>query len=85
MSLWTRLRNTFRNEGLQREIDEAIAQGRDPDEARRAFGSSLRYRESSREARLITWLDSSVPTPFSVYASSGKAKSRPPPQFRKVG
>ena len=66
MSLWTRLRNTFRNEGLQREIDEeleshiaeAIAQGRDPDEARRAFGSSLRYRESSREARLITWLDS---------------------------
>jgi len=35
MSLWTRLRNTFRNEGLQREIDEAIAQGRDPDEARR--------------------------------------------------
>jgi putative ABC transport system permease protein len=45
MSLWTRLRNTFRNEGLQREIDEeleshiaeAIAQGRDPDEARRAF------------------------------------------------
>ena len=58
MSLWTRLRNTFRNEGLQREIDEAIAQGRDPDEARRAFGSSLRYRESSREARLITWVDS---------------------------
>ena len=43
MSLWTRLRNTHRNELLQREIDEeleshiaeAIAQGRDPDEARR--------------------------------------------------
>src|SRR6516162_10834105 len=66
MSLWTRLRNTFRNEGLQREIDEeleshiaeAIAQGRDPDEARRAFGSPLRHREASRDARLITWLDS---------------------------
>ena len=66
MSLWTRLRNTLRNERLQREIDEeleshiaeAIAQGRDPDEARRAFGSPLRHRESSRDARLITWLDS---------------------------
>ena len=66
MSLWTRLRNTFRNERLQREIDEeleshiaeAIAQGRDPDEARRAFGSLLRHRESSRDARLITWVDS---------------------------
>jgi len=66
MSLWTRLRNTLRNEELQREIDEelqchldeAVAQGRDPGEARRAFGSPLRHREASRDARLITWLDS---------------------------
>jgi hypothetical protein len=61
MSLWMRLRNTFRTDRLQREIDdeleshiaEAVAQGRDPNEARRAFGSPLRHREASRDARLI--------------------------------
>ena len=66
MSLWMRLRNTFRTDRLQREIDdeleshiaEAVVQGRDPNEVRRAFGSSLRHREASRDARLITWLDS---------------------------
>ena len=66
MSLWMRLRNTFRTDRLQREIDdeleshiaEAVAQGRDPNEARRAFGSPLRHREASRDARLIAWLDS---------------------------
>src|SRR5260370_33555495 len=66
MSLWMRLRNTFRTDRLQREIDdeleshiaEAVAQGRDPNEVRRAFGSSLRHREASRDARLIAWLDS---------------------------
>ncbi|HEX2666730.1 MAG TPA: ABC transporter permease [Candidatus Acidoferrum sp.] len=65
MSLWTRLRNTLHNERLHREIDEeleshvaeAIAAGRNPDEARRACGSPLRHREASRDARLITWLD----------------------------
>ena len=52
--------------GLSREIDEeleshiaeAIEQGRDPAEARRAFGSVLRNREESRDVRLIAWLDS---------------------------
>lgn len=47
MSVWERLRNTLRNERLQNEIDEefkshldeALAHGRDPEEARRAFGS----------------------------------------------
>jgi predicted permease len=66
MSLWTRLRNTLCNERLQREIDEeleshiaeAVAHGRDPGEVRRSFGSPLRHREASRDARLITWLDS---------------------------
>ena len=65
MSLWTRLRNTLRNERLQQEIDEeleshiveAVSQGRDPNEARRTFGSTFRHREASRDARLITWLD----------------------------
>jgi putative ABC transport system permease protein len=66
MSLWARLRNTLCNHRLQREIDEeldshiaeGVAQGRDPQEVRRSFGSPLRHKEASRDARLITWLDS---------------------------
>jgi predicted permease len=66
MSLWSRVANVFRGDGLSREIDEelqshlaeAIAEGRDPAEARRAFGSALRKREESRDIRLIGWLDS---------------------------
>src|SRR5277367_1123182 len=66
MSLWSRMTNVFRGDGLNREIDEeleahlteATAQGRDPIEARRAFGSTLRHRERSRDVRLFTWLES---------------------------
>ena len=66
MSLWSRIANVFRGDGLSREIDEelqahiaeAIEQGRDAAEARRAFGSVLRTREESRDVRLIAWLDS---------------------------
>jgi putative ABC transport system permease protein len=66
MSFWSRMANVARGDGLSREIDEeaqahiaeAIAQGRDPAEAHRAFGSALRYGEESREVRLFTWLDS---------------------------
>ena len=66
MSWWSRIANVFRGDRLSREIDEelqshleeAIAQGRDPAEARRAFGSALRLREESRDVRLIAWLDS---------------------------
>jgi hypothetical protein len=66
MSLWSRLTNLFRQDRLRREIDEelgshieeAIEQGRDPVEARRAFGSALRHREASRDVRLIAWLES---------------------------
>ena len=66
MSLWSRVANVFRGDGLNREIDEeleshireAIEQGRDPAEARRAFGSALRQREESRDIRLVAWLDS---------------------------
>src|SRR3984957_14899701 len=66
MSLWSRIANVFRGERLRREIDEelqshieeAIEQGRDPVEARRAFGSMLRRREESRDVRLFAWLDS---------------------------
>jgi predicted permease len=66
MSLWSRIANVLRGERLSREIDEelqshieeAVAQGRDPTEARRAFGSALRLREESRDVRLIAWLES---------------------------
>jgi len=66
MSLWSRLSNVFRSDRLHREFDEeleshiedAIQQGRDPGEARRAFGSPLLRREESRDVRLIPWLDS---------------------------
>jgi putative ABC transport system permease protein len=66
MSLWSRLTNVLRGEKVNREIDEeleahiveAIAQGRNPVEARMAFGSTLRHRENSRDVRLVTWLES---------------------------
>src|SRR5258706_15953963 len=66
MSWWSRISNVVRGDRLIREIDEeleahieaAIEQGRDPAEARRAFGSALRQREESRDIRLISWLDS---------------------------
>jgi putative ABC transport system permease protein len=65
MSFWSRFTNVFRGDRLTREIDEeleshieeAIEQGGDPAEARRAFGSTLRQREQSRDVRLIAWLD----------------------------
>src|SRR5258708_4448736 len=65
MSIWSRMANVLRGHGLSREIDEelgshiaeAIEQGRDPAEARRAFGSALRHSEESRDISLIPWLD----------------------------
>jgi predicted permease len=66
MSLWSRIANVFRGERLSREIEEefqshleeAIEHGRDPGEARRAFGAALRLREESRDVRMFAWLDS---------------------------
>ncbi len=66
MSLWSRIANVVRGDRLSREIDEelashldeAVAQGRDPAEARRAFGASaLLRREESRDIRVLGWLD----------------------------
>src|SRR4029450_7207462 len=65
MSLWSRLVNVIRGDRLIAEIDEeleshvaeAIAHGRDPEEARRAFGAPLRQREASRDVRRLVWLD----------------------------
>src|SRR5450759_5182449 len=66
MSWLSRIANVVRGERLSREIDEelqahiaeAIEHGRDPAEARQAFGSVLRNREESRDIRLLVWLDS---------------------------
>ncbi len=72
MSLWSRISNAFRGERLNHEIDEelqshieeAIASGRDPDEARRALGSgpgaTLRTREAGHSIRVTGWLESLV-------------------------
>ena len=65
MRIWSRLANLFRGDRLNREIDEelrahldeAVAQGRDPEEARRALGSPLRLREQSRDVRVAAWID----------------------------
>ena len=65
MSLWSRILNAMYGERLNREIDEelqshieeAIASGRDPKEARRAFGCTLRAREASHSIRAVGWLE----------------------------
>lgn len=67
MSLWSRMWNAVQGERLNREIDEelqfhieeAIASGRDPEEARRALGSALRVREAS-SIRVAGWFESLV-------------------------
>lgn len=66
MAIWSRLRNVFRTERLNRDFDEeinahlaeAIAEGRDPSEARRSLGPVLQHREASRDQRVLPWLDS---------------------------
>ena len=68
MSLWSRLANVFRGEKLSSEIAEemeshiaeAVEQGRDPDEARRALGLNYQQRqqrETSHEIRTVRWLE----------------------------
>jgi hypothetical protein len=66
MSLWSRISNAVRGERLNREIEEelqshieeAISSGRDPREARRAFGSAMHAREASHSIRVAGWLES---------------------------
>src|SRR5580693_5245936 len=66
MSVWSRISNALHGERLNSEIEEelqshieeAVASGRDPDEARRAFGSMLRQREASHGIRAAAWLES---------------------------
>src|ERR1700692_216888 len=66
MSFWSRISNAVRGERLNREIEEelqshieeAIASGRDPKEAHRAFGSALHACEASHSIRAAGWLGS---------------------------
>jgi putative ABC transport system permease protein len=66
MSVWSRIANLFRGDRLNREIDEeleshiaeAVQHGRDPAQARRAFGSALLRRDESHDVRVVGWLDS---------------------------
>ena len=66
MSLFSRIANVFSGERLHRELEEeyashleeAILAGRDPAEARRALGNSLRWREQGHDIRVAAWLDS---------------------------
>lgn len=66
MAFWSRIANVFRVDRVSREIDEelqshleeAIDNGREPLEVKRAFGSMLRRREESRDIRMAVWLDS---------------------------
>jgi putative ABC transport system permease protein len=65
MAWWSRLARTFRpdrvsddiDEELSSHLEEALARGRDPDEARRAIGVPAHYREASRVIRMLPWLD----------------------------
>lgn len=65
MSWIGRFRNQFRRDSLSSEIDEELAahleeaaeRGRSPEEARRAMGNALLYRERSRDIRMLPWLD----------------------------
>ena len=66
MSLWSRVVNVFRGDRLNREIEEefethiaeAVEQGRDSEEARRAFGAATQRRQESHDALVVGWLDS---------------------------
>jgi macrolide transport system ATP-binding/permease protein len=64
VSVWSRFIKAFRGDRVMGEIDEelafhvhqAVTSGRDPVDAKRALGSSLQYREQSRDIRATRWL-----------------------------
>jgi putative ABC transport system permease protein len=69
MGIWQRVKNVFHGDLLNRELNEeyeahiteAIAQGRDPEEARRAFGPMLRPAGSQPRALrsgVARWVES---------------------------
>ena len=66
MSWLQKLSNVFRgrklsrdfDEELQAHLDDAEADGRAPEEARRALGSPLKHRDEMHDAHVLAWLDS---------------------------
>jgi putative ABC transport system permease protein len=68
MGWLTRALRVFRQRRLNEELDEELAshlaeameRGRPEPEARRALGSTLRHRESSRDFKLLPWLEALV-------------------------
>lgn len=66
MPLWSRIANVFRPDRLNRDIDaelashlaEAIEQGRDPAQARRALGRTVQHQQRSHDAHVVHWLES---------------------------
>ncbi|HYO82034.1 MAG TPA: ABC transporter permease [Bryobacteraceae bacterium] len=66
MSLITRIRNLFKGDRLNRDLDEelnahveeAISNGDDPATARAALGNALQHREASRDIRTLAWAES---------------------------
>ena len=74
MSLWSRLGNVFRSGRIESELDEELqfhfeerirellATGLSREAATaqvaRRFGNPLRWREQSRDVKLLPWLDS---------------------------
>ena len=66
MSLWLRIANAFRPDRLNRDIEEelashlaeAIEQGRDPAEARRALGRAAQHQQQSHDAHVVALLES---------------------------
>jgi hypothetical protein len=65
MSLWSRIVNVFHGDRLNREIEEeleshlaeAVAQGRDPQEARRALGRAVQQQQQSHDVKVVGWVD----------------------------
>lgn len=65
MRLWIKIRNVFRRDALNAELEEemrlhleeAVASGRDAMEARRAFGNFINTREAAQSVKLAVWLD----------------------------
>jgi putative ABC transport system permease protein len=65
MSLWSRIANVFHGDRLNREIEEeleshlaeAVAQGRDPQEARRALGRAVQQQQQSHDVKVVGWVD----------------------------
>ena len=83
MHLWRRFKNLFLTHRLTREIDEELQshlteareQGRDPREARAAFGNPLHLREQSRDIRLLPWIDSLRADAIFGWRQLGKRKT----------